>query len=130
MANQASFGNGAVDLPNPQKNTQLTYDPQVISGTIGSASGTSTPYDLCGWTLTAIELPGTLLAGTLTFQGARSLQDTFRTIYDTAGNQLSVIGTAGNQIITDIPELAPLRFIKIVAGGTQSSAQTINLFVK
>ncbi len=113
------------DDPNPLKQYTLTYEDKVLPGTMGTASGTSSVYDLQGWTLTAIEIPGTMASGTLTFQGANNQQGAYRPIYE-----LTVIGTAGNQIITDIPELAPLRFIKVIAGGTQSTAQVINLLVK
>jgi len=110
--------------------SQLTYENNVLPGTIALSGSVSNTYDLSDWTLTALHIPGTLSAGTLTFQGALNNQGTFSPVYDTAGNQLSVIATAGNQIITDIPELAPLRYIKLIASGTQSAAQVINLIVK
>ena len=97
-------------------------------GTIGSNSGTSNVFDLRGARLVGIETPNTLTGGTITFQASVADDGTFRPVYDVANNQLSVIvGT--NQIHTDIPELAPLRHVKLIMG-TQAADRIFTVITK
>ena len=129
MAVNSQFPAG--QYPNPTKQSTIPYQSGVLTGNIALSGSVSTMYDLSDWTLTAIHIPGTLASGTINFWSTPNpIGGTFSPVYDTAGNKLAVIATAGNQIIADIPELAPLRFIQLVTGGTQSVAQTINLIVK
>ena len=122
----------AVDLvsPNPQKNLSIVYDPQVLPGTIAVGATVSSIYDTSGWTFAALETPGTLDSGTVTFRGGDSLQSTFRPMYDQTGTAIKAVAIVGQQIV-NIGSIAPVRFIQLVTAGTgQTVAQTINLLVK
>lgn len=130
-----SFGNGAIDASNPQKNAQLTYDPQVLYGTIGTAGSVSSPIDLCGWTNFAIEsVPnGTITGGTVfAIWGAASLAGPYYPLFGTTGNVATTIqiGSTTNGIYGPISILAPIRYIELVAPGTQANIQTFALIVK
>ena len=135
MPNQSTFGAGRIDAPNPQKNAQLVYDPQVIYGTIGTAGSVSNPIDLCGWTNFAIQsVPnGTITGGTVfAIWGATSLAGPYYPLYGTTGTVATTvqIGSTTNGIYGPIAVLEPIRFIELVAPGTQASAQTFALIVK
>ena len=122
------------DMPNPQKSLTLTYDPAYLRGTISAGGSISSAFDLCGWSQFALQLPvsGTILGGTsLSIWAAESLQGTYNPYYGTTAVAQTVgIGSTGNQVIGPITSLEPLRFVKFVAGGTQSAAQVLTLIVK
>ena len=104
------------------------------SATIANGASLSEEIDLGGYGLAAIEMPAAWTAANLTFQAASASAGTFKNVYDAAGNQLTVTADA-SRVLTDIPELAPLRFIKIRSGtsGTpvnQGAERTITLILK
>lgn len=124
-----------VDLANPGKNIGIVYQPQVLLGTIVAGGSISTPFDLDGWTQFALQvLPnGTLLGGTtLSIYAAQVIGGPYYPVAGTAGVVTSVIqiGSTTNSIISPLPQLSPLRYVMFTAGGTQTSNQTLNLFVK
>jgi len=130
---------GNVDLALPQKNPSTVYDPQFLKGTIAVAGSASNTFDLQGWTQFALQVnpgngtvAGTTLGTVLTLYAAQSLQDTFYGVYGTTGVVASTIqiGSTGNQIISPITVLQPLRFVKFALGGTQSQAVGLTLLVK
>ncbi len=131
---------GNVDLPNIQKNPSITYDPQVLVGTIAVGGSVSSIFDLQGWSEFALYInpgngtvAGTTLGTVLDIYGARNISDTFAKVYGTTGGVASTIqiGSTGNQVITQINTLKPLRFVEFVAeGGTQSQAIGLGLLVK
>lgn len=123
-----------VDDSHPGKNNN-TYDPQYLLGTIPVAGSVSSPYDLSAWTQFALQTPsgGTLLGGTaLNILASPTLQGTYLPVVGTTGTVVASvqIGSTGGQIITNITALTPLRFVAFAAGGTQSAAQVLTLFVK
>ncbi len=128
------------DLIYPQKNPSITYDPQVLLGTIAVGGSVSNIFDLGGWSEFALYInpgngtvAGTTLGTVLDIYGGRNIKDTFAKVYGTTGAVASTIqiGSTGAQIITQINVLKPLRFIEFVAeGGTQSQAIGLGLLVK
>lgn len=123
------------DSPNPQKNPATVYDPQVLLGTISTGGSLSSPFDLGGWTQFALQVAptGTILGGTVwNLFAASQLDGTYYQVYGTTGAVASTlqIGSTGNQILSPLTVLQPLRFVKFGAPGTQSAAQTLKLFVK
>lgn len=124
------------DVPNPSKNMNLVYDPKILYGTVAVAGSVSSAFDLDGWTQFALQINpngGTILGGTVVnILAAPSLQDSFNPVYGTTGAIASTlqIGSTGIQVISPIPVLQPLRFVKFVLGGTQDAARTLTLFVK
>jgi hypothetical protein len=125
---------GNVDLTNPQKNPSMTYDSQFLPGTIPVAGSVSSPYDIGGWVnISALVVPnGTILGGTVfAIWGAQAQMGPYYPLYGTTNVATTItIGSTGNQIIGPITPIVPVRFIELIAPGTQSAAQTINLLVK
>lgn len=87
------------------------------TATINGGSSLSNEVDLNGHTLVGIYMPGTWQAANLTFQASNASGGTFYDVYDSAGNEF-VVTAAASRCIVDIPELAPLRFIKVRSGTT------------
>lgn len=82
--------------------------------------------------LVALEIPSTFNGTQITFQakvteGNSATSDgntnndpeTWRNVYDSAGNEL-VVTVGSNRIVTDIPELGPLYYIRIRSGTSSS----------
>ncbi len=129
----------SLDMPNPQKNPNTVYDPQVLHGTIAVGGSVSSAFDLQGWTQFALlvnpgngTVAGTTLGTVITLYAAPSLQDTFNPVYGTTGAVTSTfhIGSTGQQVISGITIAQPLRFVKFVAPGTQSQAVGLSVFAK
>ena len=114
------------------------YEPSKIDVTIGSAAGTSGVVDLSGKSLLAFIVPATFAGTTFTYlagtlkdnQGAGTLPiGNYYPVYDPSGNHLTTtIGTG--RVITDVPELAPLRYIQIVSSATQTANRTVTVLYK
>lgn len=119
----------------------MTGGISVIGAEINNNEAISGSVDLGGFSLIALEMPE-LWAGTqVTFQckaersqtSAESIED-WDNVYDSAGNELTVT-VAANRVVTDIPELAPLRFIRIRSGTSttpvnQSPSKQIRIICK
>lgn len=104
------------------------------SATIANTASLSDEIDLEENSLVAISMPATWTTANLTFQAATVSGGTFQNVYDAAGNELTV-AAAASRVLTDIPELAPLRFIKIRSGTSgsavnQSGDRVITLILK
>ena len=67
----------------------------------------------------SIAMPSSWTSANLTFQGAYDLDETFFDIYDSAGNELAVVADT-DRIITDVPELAVIKYLKIRSGTSSS----------
>lgn len=94
----------------------------------------STPIEIGRDTIISIQMPSAWTTANLTFQGATSLNGTYNDIYDSAGNEL-VATASTNRIITDLPELAGMPFLKIRSGTAaaavvQGGDRTLNVIVK
>lgn len=124
------------DMPNPQKNMTLSYDPAFLMGTIATPGSLSSAFDLCGWTNFALKLDpngGTFLGGTVVnVFAAPSLQDPFIQVSGTSGATALQyqIGSTGTQILSSLSQLAPFRYVKFGLGGTQDANRILTLFVK
>lgn len=106
----------------------------VLSATISNGTALSAEIDLSGYSVVAIYMPSAWTAANLTFQAVDVSGGTYEDVYDAAGNELSVIAAA-SRVLTDIPELAPIRFLKVRSGtsGTpvnQGADRTIKLVLK
>ena len=119
--------------PARTKMSTLTYDYNVLPGTIPLSGSVSSLYDLSDWTLVGMEIPGTLASGTVQFWGAANVSNGstsgYRPVCGTSGAPLTAIGTLGNQVLL-APSLNGVRYLELVAAGTQTAAQVINLLVK
>jgi len=63
----------------------------------------------------SIVTPSSWTSANLTFQGANDLDDTFVDIYDSAGNEIAIVADT-DRIITDLPELAGIKYLKVRSG--------------
>jgi len=109
-------------------------DYTTITATIANGASLSAEIDLKGHQLAAIFMPGTWTTANLSYQASDQTGGTFQDVYDSAGNELTSIADA-SRTITDIPELGPIRFLKIRSGTTgtpvnQGGNRTIILLVK
>lgn len=91
--------------------------PYVIKVKIPAGTSLSEDIDISGFRNIAIEMPDqgwdssfTSLSFQCSANGA-----VYRDVFDSAGNELTVT-CAEDRVIVDIPELAPLRFIRIRVG--------------
>lgn len=116
-----------------------------IGVTIPNNEALSDEIDLGNNSLVAIEFPNTWAGTQITFQskvvkgnaeGSTDIDnlEIWRNVYDSAGNEL-VVTVGSNRIVTDIPELAPLRFIRIRSGTSttpvnQSPTKMIRVITK
>lgn len=119
---------------NTDGSLKVTGNYIAITATIANGASLSGEIDLGSRQLAAIFMPSSWTAANLTFQASDQTGGTFQDVYDSAGNELTAIAAA-SRTITDIPELGPLRFIKVRSGtsGTpvnQGGARTIILLVK
>jgi len=110
------------------------YNAQVLYGTVTAGGSISSAFDLNQYSTVAIETPGTIAGTALAFRHGSNVNNGTLTgalvVNDSAGNLLSVVAGA-SQVITDIPELAPLRNISLVmGGGTQATNAIFKLWVK
>lgn len=108
---------------------------QVLGVEIPNNESLSGQVDLGNNTLVAIEFPTNWGGGTqCTFQckvnenedlnpNSNEKVEQWRNVYDSAGNEL-VITVGANRVVTDIPELAPLRFIRIRSGTSTTPVPT------
>lgn len=117
----------------------------VIGTEIPNNEALSGEIDLGSNSLVAIEFPTTWSGTQITFQakskqtqesGDNSVDDleNWRNVYDSAGNEL-VVTVGSNRVVTDIPELAPLRLIRIRSGTAaspfnQSPSRVLKIYTK
>lgn len=105
----------------------------VIGVQIPANESLSGAVDLGNRTLVAIEMPEVWAGTQITFQSKAKFRfdpnpdfdeilEDWDNVYDSAGNELVAV-VAANRIVTDIPELAPLRYIRIRSG---TSATPVN----
>jgi hypothetical protein len=109
------------------------YKPQKIDTTIALGEGTSGVIDLAGYTLAAIMTPTALTGGTITYLCGTAAHGTtpvgqYSPVFNPAGVQLATIAGT-NQVLTDLIELSPLRYIQLVMG-TQSAARNFTILLK
>lgn len=98
---------------------------------INAGQSLSDVIDLFGITNLAFHIPAVWTTANLTFQGCDTPDGTFVNIYDSAGNELTAVAAA-SRLIVDIPELLPVRYLKIRSGTTGTpvlQAQTRNILI-
>lgn len=114
----------------------------VISTQIPPNEASSGEVDLGSHGLVAIEIPEGFNGGTITFKskakrredlpGGSGLED-WDDVYDSAGNQISWTVAAGRVVVPTAAHaaaLAPLRFLRVVAGSDQGSMRELKFIVK
>lgn len=115
-------------------NSDLLKTDVAVAQIAAGATGLSEAISIDGRTLVAIYMPSSWVTANLTFQAAYLEDGTYQNVYDSAGNEL-VVTAAASRVIVDIPELAPLKFLKIRSGTAatpvnQTSGAVIRLILK
>ena len=103
------------DIQDSDGNLLTSSAQTTISTTITGGQSQSSEIDLESYGVVAIMMPAVFGATSITFLASATSGGTFYPVYDSAGNELAATVT-GSHIITDLPELAPLRYIKIRSG--------------
>lgn len=93
--------------------------------TITSGQTQSGAVDLDGTTLCGLLLPSTFDGTTITFQTSDTLAGTYVDIQDGTGASASVTCAASKYIALDPLAFAGIRFLKLTAGTSQSTTDTI-----
>lgn len=105
-----------------------------LATTISNGQSLSPEINLEGFRLAGLFMPASWTTANITFQSSNVSGGTFQNVFDSAGNELTLTAS-GNCVITDIPEIAPLQYIKIRSGTSatpvnQGADRTINLLLK
>lgn len=97
----------------------------VIEATIVSSGTDSTPINVYGATLAAIEFPATMTSTSITLQGSIDDGDTFKDIYTKNGGQ-AIYTIAGDRTLAFDP-IVTYAFdqIKIIAGSSEGAERTL-----
>ena len=111
-----------------------SYQPQVnydLSATIASGQTTSAEVDLGGTMLVGVFLPASFDGTTLKISAASAAGGTFITVENGAGTPADVTLTASGHskfvplAAADRDAVRGLRFIKLVAGSSQTTTDTV-----
>jgi hypothetical protein len=97
------------------------------------ATGLTPVIDLTGRTLTAIGMSTAWTAGVMTFQASTGSTATFRNVYGSTGNELTLTTTANRHVAVDSNLFRSIRFLKIRSGTgatpvVQATARTLSVF--
>lgn len=97
------------------------------SVTILSGEQVSTSFKTNDFDVPALIMPAAFTGTTVTFQGAVANSDTFKDIYDTAGNLVSVTVAANRciSLASVLNSLMGFGFIKIKSGSAEGADRTI-----
>lgn len=97
-----------------------------LTATIASGQTESAAIDLHGTELMGMFIPSTFDGTTLTLQAAPALDGTYVAVQDGFGSDVSFTVAASKYIaISNLTATAGLRFIKLVAGTSQSTTDTV-----
>lgn len=96
--------------------------------TIASGQTESNAINLSGTQLVGLDIPNTFDGTTLTIKSAQTLGGDYRTVASDSGSDFSItVASGGNRVvaISNLAITSPLRFIKLVAGTSQSTTDTV-----
>jgi hypothetical protein len=98
--------------------------------TILDGQTASNAIDLIGTYLVALIIPTGFDGSTLAIQGAASLDGTYYNAYNTSGTQLVPVVAASRYIPFVPSDTASIRFLKLIAGTSQTGDITITLVTR
>lgn len=105
----------------------IAYDQSV---TILDSATESSTADLHGCTLVGLVLPAGLEGTSMTFKSSDSLDGTYYGIFDQAGNAASFTVAASRYVSFDLDVFKAVRYLKVVAGTSQTGSVEIGLVLK
>lgn len=94
--------------------------------TIANGAQLSSAVDLLGFTLCAVETPGTFTGTAITFE-VSSDNSTFVPVHKEDGNAYSITVAASRATIVDISKFRGFRYLKIKSGSAEGAARTVTL---
>ena len=83
-----------------------------------------------GSTLIAISMPAAFTGAALTFTGCDTAAGTYKALYDSSGNAISVTCAASRYIMLDAATFAGVPYLKVVSGSAEGAERTIRLIVR
>lgn len=100
------------------------------AATIANGQTASAEIDLAGTTLCGLFLPSNFSGTSLTLQASSASGGTYVSVFS-GGSAFTLSGSASSYVpIESMPVLAGVRFIKLVAGTTQTANVIITLSVR
>jgi len=110
----------------PQSSQFSPSDTYDLTATIASGQTKSGVIDLSGVDPCGFFLPAEFDGTTLTFEAAASANGTFYPVYDDSGSLYTLTVDDGRAVgLRNLAPLAGFRFIKLVAGTSQSTTDTV-----
>jgi len=107
--------------------------PVVKTATIAASATTSDAIETRDYALAGLIMPATLTSSTVTFTVCETAAGTYKALYDSDGNQVSIpvaasraVGVCG----TEADALAPFHWFRLVGGSTEVSARSISVLLK
>ena len=103
--------------------TDKFYD---LTATIANGATTSEALDLNGLELAGLFLPSNLTATSISLTASTAIDGTYVAVQDGFGSTYSLAGAASKYVpVNNFNVIAGLRFIKLVAGSTQTPTDAI-----
>jgi hypothetical protein len=114
------------------------YSPQIIRGTISSGGSVSSVYDLMGYSLIGVVMPGSFTGTNISVYVAAAsagTEGTFQQAFTPTGGTVSFVGgptgVGTTRAIALNTDLAPFRYVKFVnASGTLTADKEILVLAK
>lgn len=106
--------------------------PFITTASIAISTSLSAPIDLQSYRLARIAMPASWDAANLTFQSSPDGVLPYQNVYDSAGNEYTVIAAAGRDVRVPLADWLTDRFIKIRSGTNgspvnQTAARTLTV---
>ena len=107
--------------------SKISFDKSI---TIADGETVSAAVDIGGSTLIGFNLPAGLEGTAISFQASTSEGGTYFGVYDVSGNIISFTIAASRYVSFDYDSLRAVRYIKLVAGTSQTGDVEIGLILK
>ena len=114
-------------MPSPSDFLVLTCQS---AATIASGQTASSAVDLAGTALVGISLPAAFTGTALTFSAALTVDGTYQSVRDGAGNAISKTVAQGQYIPIDPALFHGVRFLKVTSGSAEGADRVVTLVSK
>ena len=107
--------------------------PTALTVTIPNAGTKSGVIHIRDYVLVGIITPAALTSVTITFEASDTPTGTFVAVFDSDGNQVSLVVAASQAIGLSAAEadaLGPWEFVKVVTGAAEAAERTLKLVKK
>ena len=97
-----------------------------VDVTIANGAQSSSVADLLGFTLCAVQTPGTFTGTAITFEVSAD-NSTFVPVHVEAGTAYSITVAASRATIVDIQKFRGFRYVRVKSGSAEGGARTVTL---